>query len=308
MDYRSRRRRRFQQSSPNTRFLNILLAFATTLCLFNLWVVPSNSNDEDNIIETRSYRSVNRQARLQQQQQQQQPQYNQGEPQPFQLEQTQKYMMAVPLLTKDESHNLVVLAAPESKALMGSARDMEFTDNRAQIQQQQSSQQAAPISSSPNSKKSDFTDTSGREFSVSKSHVHPPKALGTQENAATVRRVLPAVSYRGARKTQTMVAAKTTSPSRILRVALLLVASAALVSGALLAKKALEGVERWEQQSQEDSLAYDMAYTEHQPTMGTPLRNGWTSRVHSGSGGCSDIGYGSFVSTTWSDELEKFDL
>lgn len=66
----------------------------------------------------------------------------------------------------------------------------------------------------------------------------------------------------------------------------LIVASVAICLGALVAKKALEKAQRWEQQSQEDSLAYDLAYTDRR----------------------SDIGYGSFVSTAWSDDLEKFDV
>jgi hypothetical protein len=67
----------------------------------------------------------------------------------------------------------------------------------------------------------------------------------------------------------------------------LMVASCSIVLGAVAAKKAIDRAQRWEQESQEDSLAYDLAYTETR----------------------SDDSYGSFVSTTgWSDELDKFDV
>ena len=55
--------------------------------------------------------------------------------------------------------------------------------------------------------------------------------------------------------------------------------------GGVAAKRALDRVYQWEQQEQEDSLAYDIAYT--------------TS--------VSEIGYGSFVSS-WTGDLDKFDV
>jgi hypothetical protein len=54
----------------------------------------------------------------------------------------------------------------------------------------------------------------------------------------------------------------------------------------MMAKRALDKVQKWEQQSQEDSLAYDLAYTS---TM-------------------SEAGYGSFVSQWTDDDLDKFDV
>lgn len=78
----------------------------------------------------------------------------------------------------------------------------------------------------------------------------------------------------------------TASSSTLQGTTFLLVASCSIVLGALTAKKAIERAQQWEQESQEDSLAYDLAYTD----------NG------------SDVSYGSFVSTGWSDELDKFDV
>lgn len=63
-------------------------------------------------------------------------------------------------------------------------------------------------------------------------------------------------------------------------------ASCAVILVAISARRMLHRIQRWEQQSQEDSLAYDMAYTDNY----------------------SEIGYGSFVSTSWSDDLDKFDV
>jgi hypothetical protein len=53
----------------------------------------------------------------------------------------------------------------------------------------------------------------------------------------------------------------------------------------MMAKRALDKVHKWEQLSQEDSLAYDIAYTTT----------------------TSELGYGSFVSV-WSGDLDKFDV
>lgn len=65
----------------------------------------------------------------------------------------------------------------------------------------------------------------------------------------------------------------------------LILSSCSIIAGAVMAKAALDGVHSWEQQSKEDSLVYDMAYTES----------------------FSELGYGSFVSD-WSSDLDKFDL
>lgn len=73
------------------------------------------------------------------------------------------------------------------------------------------------------------------------------------------------------------------SPSRLV---FLCVASISLSLGAILAKRLLDKWQRWEQQSQIDSLAYDIAYTDT----------------------FSEVGYGSFVSATWLDEANKFDV
>lgn len=63
-----------------------------------------------------------------------------------------------------------------------------------------------------------------------------------------------------------------------------IVASAAFVSGGLMAKSALYRLHKWEQQSNEDTLAYDLAYT-------------------------SSETYGSFSTDLWSeDELDRFDI
>jgi hypothetical protein len=71
-----------------------------------------------------------------------------------------------------------------------------------------------------------------------------------------------------------------------IRYVYLIVASCSVLWGALLAKRTLDTMQRWEQQLQEDSLAYDVAYTDT----------------------LSEFGYGSFDSASWSDELEKFDV
>jgi hypothetical protein len=66
---------------------------------------------------------------------------------------------------------------------------------------------------------------------------------------------------------------------------ILVAISGAIIAGALMAKRALDKLQKWEQQSQEDSLAYDIAYTTT----------------------TSEVGYGSFVSN-WTDDLDKFDV
>jgi hypothetical protein len=66
---------------------------------------------------------------------------------------------------------------------------------------------------------------------------------------------------------------------------ILVAISGAIIAGALMAKKALDKLQKWEQQSQEDSLAYDIAYTTT----------------------TSEVGYGSFVSD-WTGDLDKFDV
>jgi hypothetical protein len=65
----------------------------------------------------------------------------------------------------------------------------------------------------------------------------------------------------------------------------LLALSGSALTGGVFAKRALEKLQKWEEQSNEDSLAYDMAYTDT----------------------VSEIGYGSFV-TSWSNDLDKFDV
>ena len=62
--------------------------------------------------------------------------------------------------------------------------------------------------------------------------------------------------------------------------------SGSIVTGAFYARTALEKLQRWEEQSNEDSLAYDMAYTDT----------------------VSEINYGSFVSSWDGGDLDKFDI
>jgi hypothetical protein len=65
---------------------------------------------------------------------------------------------------------------------------------------------------------------------------------------------------------------------------LLLAFSCSFVAGGLYAKRALDRYEKWEIQSQEDSLAYDIAYTTK-----------------------TEVSYGS-MGSSWSDEWSKFDV
>mmetsp|Transcript_352 Transcript_352/g.516 ORF Transcript_352/g.516 Transcript_352/m.516 type:complete len:278 (+) Transcript_352:518-1351(+) len=65
----------------------------------------------------------------------------------------------------------------------------------------------------------------------------------------------------------------------------LLAFSCALLGGGMLAQRALKRFEKWEIQSQEDNLAYDIVYT-----------------TKSGSN------YGSFEPQHWQDDLSKFDV
>jgi hypothetical protein len=65
---------------------------------------------------------------------------------------------------------------------------------------------------------------------------------------------------------------------------LLLAFSCSFVAGGLYAKRALDRYEKWEIQSQEDSLAYDIAYTTK-----------------------TEVSYGS-MGSSWSDECSKFDV
>jgi hypothetical protein len=58
-----------------------------------------------------------------------------------------------------------------------------------------------------------------------------------------------------------------------------------VLSGGILAKRALDRFYKWEEKEQEDSLAFDIAYTTN----------------------VSEIGYGSFVSN-WTGDLDKFDV
>lgn len=67
---------------------------------------------------------------------------------------------------------------------------------------------------------------------------------------------------------------------------ILVAMSCSIVAGALMAKKALDKLHKWEQQSQEDSLVFDMAYT----TSAKEL-----------------LGYGSFFSA-WNGDLDKYDV
>lgn len=68
--------------------------------------------------------------------------------------------------------------------------------------------------------------------------------------------------------------------------AFLVASSCAIVLGVLTTKRAIQSAQKWKQRSLEDSLAYDMAYTDTR----------------------SDYSYGSFVSAAWSDELNKFEV
>lgn len=65
----------------------------------------------------------------------------------------------------------------------------------------------------------------------------------------------------------------------------LLVFGCAFASGGIFALRALQKIERWEIQSQEDNLAYDIAYTIK-----------------------SEANYGSFESQSWRDDLSKYDV
>ena len=72
------------------------------------------------------------------------------------------------------------------------------------------------------------------------------------------------------------------------RVICFVVGAVFAMAGALVAKRTIDRAIRWETLLKEDSLAYDMAYTDD-----------WRSDTSS---------YGSFVSNVWSDELDKFDV
>ena len=66
---------------------------------------------------------------------------------------------------------------------------------------------------------------------------------------------------------------------------LTMVGSAAIVSGGLMARSALNKLHEWEQQSNEDSLAYDLAYTN------------------------SDVSYGSFrTDFGFAEDSDRFDI
>ena len=72
----------------------------------------------------------------------------------------------------------------------------------------------------------------------------------------------------------------------------LLAISGSVLAGGMMAKRALDKVHKWEQQSLHDSLTYDMAYTEP-----------------GGYGSFSEVEYGSFASVwTGTDTLDKFDV
>jgi hypothetical protein len=51
-------RSRFQNNSPNTSVLHLLLGISVVLCLWNLWSAPSASQEEEEVAASRQYLSL----------------------------------------------------------------------------------------------------------------------------------------------------------------------------------------------------------------------------------------------------------
>jgi hypothetical protein len=82
---------------------------------------------------------------------------------------------------------------------------------------------------------------------------------------------------------------------------MLLFFSISFIAGGFAAKNYLEKLQKWEIESQQDCLAYDIAYT-------TTTTNKSPQRGNRSSTASQDSGYGSFTSSSWTDDLSKFDV
>jgi hypothetical protein len=313
--HQNHRRQRYNysphDSSPHFPVLNILIGIVVTLCLWNVWTAPPPARVMES---TMGGQVMQQNQQLQRQSSQQQVE----EVTPIQMSSlsslsTMSNTSQDITSVQDEIHLFPVHTAANGQKfiVLSSGPSRQTTSPRSPEQQEGEFGQAPRVIGNVAKKsaggKPTKTNTYGEKSSRKQSdtlsvpktisrHKKEKKIMTPNQRGLSTPLFIDTVSYEplsssspGSSSSQAHHHFRPYWYSWFLGIAI----SGSVLAGGLLAKRVLKRMDRWEQLSKEDSLAFDVAYT--------------TAFVYDEDA----QSYGSFVETTsdWSrDNLDRFDV
>lgn len=238
----------YHYASLNYSIMNFVIGWCVFFCLRNLWSVPTFATDEQ----------VNVALML-----------------------PNHFTHTLPVQVINGRRTILISPLLQDAAMNQNNRDDNGNTTETVTLQLRPTKKEAKLQMLQNDRRATSNNMQRKQRSSNQyKMVSSAKALPTRQTASTVLPISRKLTHSTISPMTRAAPVEQQSQSTIL----LLAFSCSFVAGGLYAKRALDRYEKWEIQSQEDSLAYDIAYTTK-----------------------TEVSYGS-MGSSWSDEWSKFDV